>query len=160
LESIDYVIPTWNSASTLQLTLQSIKRYGFPGKIVVVDRASHDQNRDVAAAMGCQVVGFSGPLGAARRIGAKQTSTEIIAYVDSDVELTPAWREILDAAWSKAFQDAGAIGAYYRGTTPSGGSFPIRLRGGNGAFGCMVTFRDLVLEFQELDKYSGGIMGE
>lgn len=154
MDKIDYIIPTWNSSATIGTTLASIKEHGNPNKIIVVDRDSKDGTLAIAKSFDCFIVSFSGPLGAARRLGASYAETRLLAFVDSDVELTVRWGEVLKTASEKAYKDAGAIGGYYREYDLSGKSFPIRLKGGNGAFGCMVTFRDLVLEFDDLDKYS------
>ena len=42
MERIDYVVPTWNSESTLELALASIRNYGRPNRIIVVDKRSGD----------------------------------------------------------------------------------------------------------------------
>ncbi|HWQ20681.1 MAG TPA: glycosyltransferase [Methanotrichaceae archaeon] len=154
MDEVDYIIPTWNSASTLQITLQSIKKFGNPDRILVIDRSSTDSTHEIAESMGCDVIEFQGPLGAARRLGARQAGTDLVAFIDSDVEVTKGWRKALEAASRGTYQDAGAIGGYYKGTIPAGSSFPIRLIGGNGAFGCTITYRDLVMECDRLDLYS------
>jgi len=154
MDKIDYIIPTWNSSTTLGINLASIMKYGNSNNIIVVDRKSNDRTLDIAKAYGCTIVSFSGPLGAARRLGARHAKTELIAFIDSDVELTARWEEILKVASEKAYPDAGAISGYYSGEDLSERSLPIRLMGGNGAFGCMVTYKELVLEFEGLDKYS------
>ena len=54
--SIDYVVLTWNSASTLELALSSIRNYGRPNRIIVVDKHSTDRTTAIAGKYGCEVI--------------------------------------------------------------------------------------------------------
>ena len=54
--SIDYVVLTWNSASTLELALSSIRNYGRPNRIIVVDKHSTDRTTAIAGKYGCKVI--------------------------------------------------------------------------------------------------------
>lgn len=54
--SIDYIVLTWNSASTLELALSSIRNYGHPNRIIVVDKHSTDRTTAIAGKYGCKVI--------------------------------------------------------------------------------------------------------
>jgi len=144
---IDYVVLTWNSGRTLTKTLRSIQFFGNPRKIIVIDRFSSDDTLTIAKNFDCVIVQTDKQLGFARLIGAKTAQTKLIGYVDSDVELTKGWRELLKAAFDARFECTGAMSAMYEGYkwTPT-------LR--YGAFGCSIMKRQLVLEFADIQKYS------
>lgn len=154
MDKLDYIIPTWNSAATLPITLTSIKTYGNPNQIIIVDKDSKDETIAIAKSFGCKIIVSTKPLGAARRIGAHNAETELIAFIDSDVELTPEWNGILRCALSKEYKDAGVIGGYWKGNYLKSIDCPIALNGGNGPFGCIVTYKNLVIEDEELDRFS------
>lgn len=156
MDKLDYIIPTWNSAATLPITLKSIESYGSPNQIIIVDRDSEDETIAIAESFGCKIILSTEPLGAARRIGAKNAETELIAFIDSDVELTPEWKVILKCAINKEYKDAGVIGGYYKSNYLKNIDRLMVLSGGNGAFGCCITYKDLIIECEELEKYSSG----
>lgn len=156
MAKIDYIVPTWNSASTLPLTLSSIQDYGRPNWIIVVDKHSTDRTTAIAREHGCRVITSSAGLGAARRLGARKAQTDLIAFVDSDVELLPAWYEVLRASADGRYADAGVISALYDDGYIRPATAPISLLGGNGAFGCSVTRRKCVLACTALDTLSSG----
>jgi glycosyltransferase involved in cell wall biosynthesis len=146
---IDYVVPTWNSARTLTETLRSIKMYGEPDRIFVIDRYSTDDTVEISRRFDCVLVRTSGSLGFARFLGAEKAHSSLVAYVDSDVELTREWGKILKAATDERLKNAGAIGAIYENSYWSP-------RDRFGPFGCSIVRRQLILDFQELKKYSSG----
>ena len=144
---IDYVVLTWNSEKTLAKTLKSIQDFGSPRKIIVIDRFSSDGTLRIAKRFECLLVQTNKRLGSARLIGAETAETTLMAYVDSDVELTKGWGKLLQAAFDVRFARAGAISAMYEGYgwTPT-------LK--HGAFGCSMARRQLILEFRDIQKYS------
>ncbi|MEM0498851.1 MAG: glycosyltransferase family 2 protein, partial [Methanothrix sp.] len=117
MKPIDYIIPTWNSGTTLELTLKSIKKYGNPNNIIIVDKNSEDNTLEIAHRYGCKIITCESNLGTARIEGAKAAETELIGFVDSDVELTEGWRELLRYSWNgqEKYKDAGVFGAYCEG---------------------------------------------
>lgn len=154
MQKIDYIIPTWNSEDTLRLTLESIDKYGSPNQKIIVDRYSDDNTLNISKEFNCKILSTNAGLGAARRIGAKEAKTELIAFLDSDVEVTDEWVEVLKCAFEKRYSDAGVIGSYYEDYFSRELDSPLELKGGNGAFGCCITYRDLILECEDLDYYS------
>lgn len=156
MESIDYIVPTWNSDATLELTLSSIRQHGHPNRIIVVDKHSTDRTTAIAGEYGCDIITSGTTLGAARRLGACEAQTDLVAFVDSDVELLPEWEEVLQASAEGRYPDAGVIGALYDDGYIRRPSGPISLLGGNGAFGCCVTLRQCVVACTALDGLSSG----
>jgi glycosyltransferase involved in cell wall biosynthesis len=151
---IDYIVPTWNSGTTLEITLASIERYGNPNEIIIVDRSSIDNTTEIARRYNCRIVESNRGLGAARRIGAKCAQTELVSFVDADVELTETWKDLLRLALDKEYKDVGAFGAYYKGSLLNNKDWPLKLDGGNGAFGCIITYRKCIINCKEIDEYS------
>jgi len=139
MASIDYVVLTWNSAATLELTLSSIRNYGRPNRIIVVDKHSTDRTTAIAGEYGCDIISSGACLGAARRLGAREARADLVAFVDSDVELLPEWEEVLRASVDGRYPDAGVIGALYNDGYLRPITDPVSFLGGNGAFGCSVT---------------------
>jgi glycosyltransferase involved in cell wall biosynthesis len=154
LEKIDYIIPTWNSGATLEITLSSIERYGNPNEIIIVDRNSTDDTNEIAEKHRCNIIKCSRSLGAARMAGAKCARTDLVSFVDSDVELKESWKDLLMQAQNNKYSDAGVFGAYYEGTLPEDTVWPLVMQGRNGAFGCIIIHRSHVLECTEMERYS------
>lgn len=67
MQEIDYIIPTWNSGSTLRLALESIDKYGNPKQKIIVDRFSEDDTLGIAKDFNCKVVITNASLGAEER---------------------------------------------------------------------------------------------
>jgi glycosyltransferase involved in cell wall biosynthesis len=154
LERIDYIIPTWNSGATLEAALVSIERYGNPNEIIIVDRCSEDETLEIARKYKCKIIESTLPLGAARIAGAKASQSELIGFVDSDVELKESWQELMKCAQQDKYKDAGVFGAHYDNLLSNNEKWPIILEKGNGAFGCIITYREHILECEEMKKFS------
>jgi glycosyltransferase involved in cell wall biosynthesis len=153
MQRIDYIIPTWNSEDTLRLTLESIDKYGNPNQKIIVDRYSDDDTLIIAQEFNCKILSTDANLGASRRIGAKEARTELIAFIDSDVEITEDWINLIRCAQDNKYPDAGVIGSYNDNEGIKIDRL-LELKGGNGAFGCCITHKNLILECEDLDNYS------
>jgi glycosyltransferase involved in cell wall biosynthesis len=84
---ITIVIPTKNEETALPRLLESIRRQTLqPAEIIVADAGSTDRTRDVAASYGARVVdgGLPGP---GRNRGAEAANTDLLLFLDADVEL-------------------------------------------------------------------------
>ncbi len=88
---VDYIVPTWNSAKTLDSSLASIVAHGNPDRIIIVDNESTDGTLDIAERHGCVILKDTASLGSARRTGLLEARTEWIGFVDSDVVLCRDW---------------------------------------------------------------------
>jgi glycosyltransferase involved in cell wall biosynthesis len=93
--AIDYVVPTYNSAHTLNECLTAIRKYGTPGDIIIIDKYSSDETIDIAESHGCKVIQTDAPLGECRVIGAENAETEWIGFVDSDVIIDEKWNDMV-----------------------------------------------------------------
>lgn len=81
------VIPTKNEEVFLPKLLESIRHQTLqPDQIIVADAGSTDRTRDIARAYGATVVEGGMP-GAGRNRGAQHAETDLILFLDADVEL-------------------------------------------------------------------------
>lgn len=98
---VTVVVPTRNAARILPDCLESIRRQGAGG-LVVVDGLSTDGTRDIAARHGAAIISDEGRgLPFARAAGASAARTRYVALVDADVilpdgSLAALLREFLD----------------------------------------------------------------
>jgi glycosyltransferase involved in cell wall biosynthesis len=105
---IDYVIPTYNSASLLDKCLTAIKKYGNPNNIIIIDNFSKDKTIEIAKKYDCKIVQTNATLGECRLIGAENAETRWISFIDSDVIINVNWKNIFKYINIKS---AGAIQA-------------------------------------------------
>ncbi len=88
---VSVIVPGRNAASTLKLSLSSIREQDWPRdllELIYVDDASNDQSIDIASGWADRIVPLTGkPRGpaAARNAGVQQASGEIIIFFDADV---------------------------------------------------------------------------
>jgi glycosyltransferase involved in cell wall biosynthesis len=90
---ISIVIPAYNEERCIGECLESIlKQYPSPDEIVVVDNASTDQTSIKASIKGVRVVReLEKGTSAARQRGFKETSGDLIVFVDADCQLPEGW---------------------------------------------------------------------
>ncbi len=87
IDMLTIVIPTKNEEVFLPKLLQSIRHQTFqPDQIIVADAGSTDRTCEIAREYGARVVkgGLPGP---GRNLGAKHAQSELILFLDADVEL-------------------------------------------------------------------------
>jgi glycosyltransferase involved in cell wall biosynthesis len=86
---VSVIVPTRNSACTLETCLKSIKNQSYPKiEIIVVDNHSQDLTQEIAEKYGQLLI--RGPERSAQRnAGARIAHGEYLFFVDSDMELTP-----------------------------------------------------------------------
>lgn len=82
---VDVVIPTWNSAKTLDQALESVQNGIHPSRIIIVDRESEDGTIEIARSHGCVVLQDLVSLGSARMKGVRESDTEWIVFIDDDI---------------------------------------------------------------------------
>ncbi|HEY5974423.1 MAG TPA: mycofactocin biosynthesis glycosyltransferase MftF [Geobacteraceae bacterium] len=104
IPTVSIVIPVKDRADELQRCLDSLARLDFPAEqleIIVVDDGSRDQSAAVARQCGAQVVPSGGTgrgPAAARNVGARAATGDILAFIDSDCTASPGWlAELLPA---------------------------------------------------------------
>ena len=103
------VIPVRDGADGLDATLGSIERARVrPGRVIVVDDASDDAGAvaRVAARHGAHLIvrAENGGPAVARNDGLAGVATPLVAFVDADVEVDPAWLDV-----ALAFLDEAAV---------------------------------------------------
>jgi GT2 family glycosyltransferase len=95
------VIPVWNGRELLVRLLDSLSRQTFAiTEVIAVDNGSTDGAPEAAAERGARVVRMGSNTGFARAVncGIDECRTELVAVVNSDVELAPEWLARLAAA--------------------------------------------------------------
>jgi hypothetical protein len=111
--TISFVIPVRNDAARLGRCLDTIlesapSRHGV--EVVVADNGSTDDSVSVARAAGATVLELPGlRLGELRNRAAAATNGSILAFVDADHEIVPAWIPSAVAAFDDPA--TGAVGA-------------------------------------------------
>jgi hypothetical protein len=90
--AVSVIVPNYNYEKTLGACLDAVFAQSHrPYEVIVVDDASTDRSREIAACYPCRLVEGAGNKGvsAARNIGARHARGEIFFFVDSDVALRP-----------------------------------------------------------------------
>jgi glycosyltransferase involved in cell wall biosynthesis len=87
MSRLSIVIPTKNEEDYLPRLLNSIRNQSFRDyEVLVADANSQDDTREIAEDYGCMVVSGGYP-GEGRNIGARDSKGDILAFLDSDVQL-------------------------------------------------------------------------
>ena len=96
------IVPTCNRAALLNKALRSLQNQTFPSdrfEVLVVDNASKDSTRETVTQAQCKMkylryffTAIPG-LHAGRHLGMEKAKSDILAYIDDDVEVFPTWLE-------------------------------------------------------------------
>jgi glycosyltransferase involved in cell wall biosynthesis len=102
---LTYIIPTYNSARTIERTILSIiNQPGERTKIIVVDDGSTDDTLTVLARykseLTCLRQPNAGP-SVARNLGLQMADTEIVCFVDADDYVVGPHRRSMESSWNK-----------------------------------------------------------
>lgn len=90
LPSISVIIPTWNSARSLDVLLASIERQDTTDfEVIVADCRSGDDTIEVAKRHGARICVCDGGREIARNSGAYVARSDFLLFVDSDMMLLP-----------------------------------------------------------------------
>ena len=105
MAELTYVIPTYNSAQTIQRTISSIiEQPGGRPKIIVVDDGSTDETMSVVSAYKSDLTllrqSNAGP-SAARNFGLQKVETEIVCFVDADDYVIGPHRRSVEQTWNE-----------------------------------------------------------
>ena len=180
---VTILIPNFNGAALLEACIASALGQSLePNTVLVVDDASTDRSRQSATELGARVLALSENRGFAHAVncGVRESSTEWVAIINSDVTLGREWLELLlDAARiNQASYACGPItrsdqreildGGYdllSRAACPwrAGSGFPLsELREPDGfwlpSFTALLIRRDVFLETGSLDETFGSYL--
>jgi GT2 family glycosyltransferase len=115
LPTVSCVVPVRDDAVRLGRCLASIAQSGYPAdhlEVVVVDNGSRDGSGRVALEAGARVLSLPGlRVSELRNRGAAAARGEVLAFIDADHEIDPAWIE--QAVEDLGQPGVGAVGAPY-----------------------------------------------
>jgi GT2 family glycosyltransferase len=105
---VSVVCCSYNGEPTIRDTLEGLARLDYPDyEVIVVDDGSTDATAAIAHSYGAQVVSTPNQgLSAARNVGMRAASGEIVAYIDDDAYPEPDWLTHL----VKGFRQGGFCG--------------------------------------------------
>jgi cellulose synthase/poly-beta-1,6-N-acetylglucosamine synthase-like glycosyltransferase len=94
---VSVVICAYNAGSTIEDNLDSLTRLNYPNyEVVVVNDGSKDSTLEIAARYPFNLISVpNGGLSAARNLGWRAATGEIIAYTDADTRVDPDWLSYL-----------------------------------------------------------------
>jgi glycosyltransferase involved in cell wall biosynthesis len=110
---ISVVVPTLNEEKYLPKCLKSLVNQACGGsfEILVVDGGSTDRTIEIAERYADRVlVKRNVPVGAARNLGAKAASGDVLAFIDADTLANSHWLDSIDAAFQKDPRAVGLTG--------------------------------------------------
>ena len=127
--TISFVVPVRNDAERLSRCLRTIADNVYIGdraECVVADNGSTDRSADVARAAGARVLSLPGlRVSALRNRAAATVSSDMLAFVDADHEISPAWI----AAAMDVFRDPTIVAAGALCLPPPSGTWTQRMYG-------------------------------
>ena len=98
MKSISIIIPTFNSAQTLEATLSSIfsNGLGTEVEVLIVDGYSEDETWGIASSFGAKLVVASRGRGIQLAKGAEEAKGEWLLFLHADTILTPkCWEDLV-----------------------------------------------------------------
>src|SRR5437667_132830 len=101
---ISVVVCTYNGARTIRDCLEGLERLAYPDyEVIVVDDGSTDATAAIARQYDCRLIRTENRgLASARNTGLRETTGEIVAYIDDDAYPDPEWLTYLAAAFRRA----------------------------------------------------------
>lgn len=88
---VSIIVPTRNSADTLEACLESIRAQSYPDiEVIVVDRDSTDDTKAIAKRFTNHVLNHGPERSAQRNLGACESTGKYVLFIDSDMVLDPS----------------------------------------------------------------------
>jgi len=102
--SISIVVPTYNAEDTIGPLLDSLLGLDYPEyEVIIVNDGSKDHTKEIVERYPVRLINQTNRgASAARDAGLRAASGEIVAYVDSDVAVTPDWLKRLVRPFAEA----------------------------------------------------------
>lgn len=104
--TVTVVVPTRDSARTIDACLRSLRSQTHACQIVVVDNRSTDETAAIARATADLVLVGGPERSAQRNQGARVAPADVVGFIDSDMLLGP---EVVDQAVAAVHRGAGAV---------------------------------------------------
>jgi glycosyltransferase involved in cell wall biosynthesis len=94
---ISVIIPAFNEEQYIGATITALQHHSPDGtEIIVVDNGSTDKTVDISQSLGAKVFSQTeGTIASLRNRGVKESSGDILIFVDADVTVTEAWSKEL-----------------------------------------------------------------
>ena len=96
-EKVSFYIPAFNAQNTIELSINSVKNQTYPvdEKIIINDNSTDKTKEIISKHSDLKIINNKKNLGLGynRNLGIQNSSNEIIASIDSDVELDKKWLE-------------------------------------------------------------------
>ena len=96
-EKVTFYIPTFNAQNTIELCINSVRNQTYPvDEIIIINDNSTDNTKEILSKYNDLIIINNNQnlgLGYNRNLGIQNSSNEIIASIDSDVELDKKWLE-------------------------------------------------------------------
>ena len=96
-EKVTFYIPTFNAQNTIELCINSVRNQTYPvDEIIIINDNSTDNTKEILSKYDdLSIINNNQNLGLGynRNLGIQSSSNEIIASIDSDVELDKKWLE-------------------------------------------------------------------
>jgi len=94
---VSVVICAYNAAGTIEDNLESLTRLNYPDyEVIVVNDGSKDATPEIASRYPFKMISVpNGGLSAARNLGWRAATGEIVAYTDADTRVDPDWLSYL-----------------------------------------------------------------
>jgi glycosyltransferase involved in cell wall biosynthesis len=106
---ISFVVPTRNSARTLDACLGSLRTQTHPDvEVLVVDNSSTDATTEIAARHADQVLQWGPERSAQRNRGTACSTGDVVVFIDSDMVLEPHIAAQIEAEFTR-YPDTGAL---------------------------------------------------
>lgn len=114
LPAVTIVMPAYNAAHFLPLTIPAALAALEGGRLIVVDPASTDGTGELARQLGAEVITLAQRAGPAhaRNVGVEQVRTELVLFIDSDCVAHPDVVQRLRAAFAEHRDLVSLIGSY------------------------------------------------
>ncbi len=107
---VSVIVPTRNSAGTLEDCLQSIADQTYKKiELMIVDRDSTDDTKKIARKFTKKVFNHGPERSAQRNLGVDKASGEYVAIIDSDMKLSDGVVESCVSAMAKSAKNEGVI---------------------------------------------------
>ena len=111
---VSIIIPVYNGGDSFRKCLASIRQWGTQAEIIVVADGESDGSWKLAQQRGARVIlrPESGGPAKARNLGARFASSDILFFIDADVEIHPATVQKVLQTFQQDPELAALIGSY------------------------------------------------